>query len=74
MKWHVQFRFDGSNHVIWHSGPEEAIEAGCLMVKAGVDVFGIGTGPLRSSVDREYVNRVYEIWSRAKYPLRRTSG
>jgi hypothetical protein len=73
MKWHVQFRFDRSNHVVWYSGPEDAIQAGCLMIKAGVDVFGIGTGSLKDAVDRGYVSRLYELWSRAKYPSQRAN-
>jgi hypothetical protein len=34
------------------------------MIKAGIDVFGIGTGPLRDSVDRDYVGRLYKLWLR----------
>jgi hypothetical protein len=74
MRWHVQFRFDGSNHVTWHSGPEAALEAARLLIHSGVDVFGIGTGPLKSATDREYVDRLYELWSRVRNPLKRATG
>jgi len=74
MKWYVQFRFDGLDHVVWHPGHEDALEATCLMVHAGVDVFGIGTGPLTDPTDREYVSRLYQFWVRAKYALRPANG
>jgi hypothetical protein len=74
MRWHVQFRFDGSNHVTWHSNPEDALEACCLLIRSGVDVFGIGTGPLKDAVDREYVDRLYELWLQAKHSPRRKTG
>jgi hypothetical protein len=74
MRWHVQFRFDGSNHVTWHSSPEDALEACCLLIRSGVDVFGIGTGPLKDAVDREYVDRLYDLWSQAKHSPRRNTG
>ena len=68
--WHVQFRFDGLEHVVWQENPEDAVETACLMVDAGVDVFGIGIGALADAADREYVNRLYQLWARAKYPFR----
>jgi hypothetical protein len=43
------------------------------MVKV-IDVFGLGTGPLKDLVDRGYAARLYENWSRAEYALRRTSA
>jgi hypothetical protein len=74
MRWHVQFRFDGSDHVTWHPSPEAAMEASYLLIHSGVDVFGIGTGPLKAAIDREYVDRLYEFWSKTRYSLRRATG
>jgi hypothetical protein len=69
MEWHVQFRRNAVEHIVWHRNPEDAIEAACLLIDDGVDVFGIGMGPPTGSIDREYVNRIYAIWARAKYPF-----
>jgi hypothetical protein len=54
----------------WHPTPEDAIEAACLMMDAGIDVLGIQTGPLTDTIDREYVDRRYQLWARAKYSFR----
>jgi hypothetical protein len=49
MEWHVQHRQEEVDLVTWHESPEDAIEAACQMADDGVDVFGIGTGPLSMS-------------------------
>ena len=35
----------------------------------GYDVYGIGTGPLTDSIDREQIARIYAMWVREKLPL-----
>ena len=57
MDWHIQFRRDAVDQVDWHPTPEAAIEAACLLIDAGVNVYGIGTGPLTDAIEMEYVNR-----------------
>src|SRR5580692_12625737 len=34
----------------------------------GCDVYGIGTGPLADSIEREQIASIHAIWARAKYP------
>ena len=67
--WHVQYSKGPTSHVAWHLSPEQAIEAACRLIDDGCDVFGIGTGPLADSIDREQIARIYAMWARAKYPF-----
>jgi hypothetical protein len=53
MVWHVQYRKDAASHVARHPSPEKAIEAACRLIDDGCDVYGVGTGPLTDSIDRE---------------------
>jgi hypothetical protein len=67
MTWHVQVtRSGGAAEVLRFSTPELAIEAACRMLDEDSDVFGIGTGPLRDSIDRDQIRRIYEIWLRGR--------
>jgi hypothetical protein len=70
MSCHVQFRLDGLDHIDRHPTPEAAIEAACLLIEDGYDVFGIGTGPLEHSIDREQIARLYALWLRPRNPFR----
>jgi hypothetical protein len=57
------------DHVERHPTPELAIEAACGLIDDGCDVYGIGTGPLTDSIARDEIDRIYDIWARAKYPF-----
>jgi hypothetical protein len=82
MKWGVQYRSEGVEHVLMHPTPEMAIEMACRLIDEGGDVFGIGIGigigPLTDSIDPDQILRIYDIWVQTKFPLRhrqrRTSG
>ena len=70
--WHVQSATPGgSSSVDYFATPERAIEAACKILDAGCDVFGIGTGELSDSIDREQIKRIYDIWKRARPRLPR---
>ena len=69
MTWHVQYRKDGASHLARHPSPEEAIEAACRLIDDGCDVYGVGTGPLTDSIDREQIARIYAMWARVKFPF-----
>jgi len=69
MEWHIQFRLDGADHIVWHPNPEDAIEAVCVLIDGGYDVYGIGTGPLTDSIDEDQIARIYALWARAKRPF-----
>jgi hypothetical protein len=73
MEWYIQFRRDAVDHIDWHPTPEDAIDAACQLIDVGVDVFGLGTGPLTDAISRESINRLYQLWAREKYPFRRTA-
>jgi hypothetical protein len=74
MEWHVQFRRDAADHIDWHQNQEEAIDAACRLVDGGIDVFGLGTGPLTDAIGPEFIDRLYQLWAREKYPFRRATG
>jgi hypothetical protein len=46
--------------------PEQAIETACRLLDGGCEVYGIGTGPLTDSIDKDQIARIYEIWARAR--------
>jgi hypothetical protein len=69
MEWHVQYRKDTTHHILRLPSPEEAIEAACRLIDDGCDVYGIGTGPLTDSIEREQIARIYAIWARARSPF-----
>jgi hypothetical protein len=66
MTWHVQYRLDGAECVVRRSTPEEAIEAACMLIDKGHDVFGIGTGDLSDSIEGDEITRIYAMWARAR--------
>jgi hypothetical protein len=68
-EWHVQYSRDMVDHVEMHPTPEAAIEAACLLMDQGCDVYGIGTGSLTDSIERNNISRIYELWARARYPF-----
>ena len=67
--WHVQYRNDAAEHVVRYPSPETAIEAACLLIDDGCDVYGIGTGPLTDSIGKDEIARIYAMWARAKQPF-----
>lgn len=69
MTWHVQYRKEAVDVVVMHPTPEQAIEAACGLIDEGFDVYGIGTGPLTNSIDREHIDRIYALWAREKHPF-----
>jgi hypothetical protein len=69
MKWHVQYRKDATDHIERHPSPERAIESACLLIDDGCDVYGVGTGPLSDSIDREQIAHLYAMWVRERFPL-----
>jgi hypothetical protein len=68
-QWHVQFSRINVDHVEMHPTPEAAIESACLLMDQGCDVYGIGTGALTDSIERNQISRIYELWARARYPF-----
>jgi hypothetical protein len=69
MTWHVQYRKDAADHIERHSSPERAIEAACRLIDDGYDVYGVGTGPLTDSIERDQIARIYAMWARTKLPF-----
>ena len=74
MMWHVQYLQDGVDHLARYPSPEEAIEAACRLIDDGCDVYGIGTGQLTDSIERDQIARIYAIWVRANPGNRRKTG
>jgi len=66
MPWHVQYREVTVEHVGRYPTPQAAIEAACRLIDGGCDVYGIGTGPLTDSIERDQIDRIYALWARAK--------
>jgi hypothetical protein len=69
MPWHVQYRKDATDHIERYPSPERAIEAACRLIDDGRDVYGVGTGPLTDSIEKEQIARIYAMWARAKVPF-----
>ena len=69
MIWHVQYRKDAVDLIVRQSTPEQAIETACGLIDEGCDVYGIGTGPLSDSIDREHIDRIYALWVRERHPF-----
>jgi hypothetical protein len=64
MTWHVQYRGDGPDQIGEYPTPEQAIEAACILIDGGHDVFGIGTGPLTDSIGPVQIARIYALWAK----------
>ena len=73
MAWHVQYRQDGSDRIARLPSPEAAIEVACHLIDDGYDVFGIGTGPLVDSIERDQIARIYACWARARVPFEKVA-
>ena len=69
MTWHVQYHKDATDCIARYPSPERAIEAACRLIDDGCDVYGVGTGPLTDSIEKEQIARIYAMWARAKHPF-----
>ena len=69
MTWHVQYRKDATDHIERRSSRDRAIEAVCRLIDDSCDVYGVGTGRLTDSIEREQISRIYAMWARAKSPF-----
>jgi len=74
MRWHVQYREGGTDHLVRYPNPEEAIESACRLIDEGCDVYGMGTGSLINSIGRDEIARIYAFWARPKTPFVRTEN
>ena len=73
MTWHVQYRKDAIDHIERHPSPERAIESACCLIDDGFDVYGVGTGSLDDSIEKEQIAQIYVMWAREKLPLGKIS-
>ena len=64
--WRVQYRKDEAEHFRLFLTPEEAIDAACVLIDNGGDVYGIGSGSLDNLITKDQISRIYAIWARAK--------
>jgi hypothetical protein len=66
MTWFVRYMKSAADHLVRMRTPEQAIETACRLLDGGCEVYGIGTGPLSDSIDKEQIARIYELWVRAR--------
>jgi CheY-like chemotaxis protein len=66
---HVQYRDGAIDHMASHPNPERAIEAACLLLDHGCEVYEIATEPLTDIVGRDEIARIHAIWARAQAPF-----
>jgi hypothetical protein len=69
MIWHVQYRVDAVDYIAPYPNPERAIDAACLLIDPGCDVYGLGAGASADRMGRDEIDRIYVIWARAKAPF-----
>jgi hypothetical protein len=69
MIWHVQYRVDSVDYIAPYPNPERAIDAACLLIDHGCDVYGLGAGASADRMGRDEIDRIYVIWARAKAPF-----
>jgi len=74
MTWHVQYREGGTDHLVRYPTPEEAIESACRLIDEGCDVYGMGTGSLSTSINRNEIARIHAFWARPNTPFVRTEN
>jgi hypothetical protein len=61
MAWDIRYNREGLDQLESHPTAENAIEAACLLIDQGYDVYGIWTGHLTEAVDREQIIRIYSV-------------
>ena len=66
MPWFVRYKKSAEDHLERMSTPEHAIETACRLLDDGWEVYGIGTGPLTDSIEKEQIARIYDLWARAR--------
>ena len=44
----------------------------CRLIDSGNDVYGMGTGPLTDSIEKDQIVRIYDMWVRPRLPFPRT--
>ena len=54
--------------------PSPEFENACRLMDDGHEVFGIGTGALTNSIEREQIAGIYAMWARAKSPFGKISN
>jgi len=69
MTWDIRYNSDGLDHLQSHPTAENAIEAACSLLDQGCDVYGVWTGDLAESIDREQIIRIHG--RRMKSPVKR---
>ena len=69
MAWHIEYRKDAKDYIVWHASSALAIEAACCLIDEGYDVYGIGTGPLANSIGRVEIALICAVWARANSSL-----
>jgi len=72
--WRVQYRKDATDHLVRYPTPEEAIEAACLLIDEGCDVYRMGTVQFTTSIGRDEIARIYAFWTRPRTPFGGTSN
>jgi hypothetical protein len=65
-RWTGTSNIGAGGRIILFQSPETAIENACRLIDDGHDVFGIGTGALTDSIEREQIARIYAMWTKAK--------
>jgi hypothetical protein len=48
--------------------PEDAVRTACQLLDDGYEVSAIGTGSLISIIGKDEIERLYDLWVRAKPP------
>jgi hypothetical protein len=62
MMWHVQFYYGTDDRTLGYPSEAAAINAVCLLIDFGADVYSLGTGPESVSVGREEIAKLYRLW------------
>ena len=66
MSWHIQYRDDTKDYIVWHASAALAIEAACCLMDDGYDVYGIGTGPLADAIGPVEIALICATWVRTR--------
>jgi hypothetical protein len=59
MTWDIRYNRAAEDHLESHPTAERAIESACLLLDQRCDVYGVWTGDLAESIDREQILRIY---------------
>ena len=68
MPWFVRYKKSAADLIVRMQTPEQAIKTACRLLDDGSDVYAIGVGPLTDSIERDQIDRIYEMWVRARPP------